>query len=350
MTTAASSLDGMTLTGGWEVMSHIDIPLDRSGGAFSVGYLVRRYDGHMAFCKAMDYSAAFAEDVEDTELELRRLTDAYLFEREVAERCRDRKLNRIVRVLDHGRIRVPGLDYGVVSYLIFELAHGDARDALDAVEPDNYQTPLQLAHDCAVALAQLHGINVAHQDVKPSNLMGWHNDQGWRGKLGDLGRAHCPTLASPHDAALCPGDAAWAPPELLYRWPSEGDVNDRRAVDAYGLGALISFMLINIPYSGLLALQMPKELRSSGWQGTYEEVLPYLVDAHGVAMQRLSTVLPEAIRDEAVAIVRELCHPDVGLRGDPRARGRGQHRLDLLRYATRLDLVRRRAAIASVTA
>jgi serine/threonine protein kinase len=351
MITAASSLNGMTLTGGWEVVGHMDIPHDRTGGVFSVGYLVRKDDGHMAFCKAMDYSSAFADDVEDTELELRRLTDAYIFEREVAERCRDRKLNRVVRVLDYGRVRVPGRDYGVVSYLIFELAQGDARDALDVVESDDYQTPLQLTHDCAVALAQLHGINVSHQDVKPSNLMGWHNELGWRGKLGDLGRAHCPTLVSPHDDALCPGDTAWAPPELLYLWPSVGGANDRRAADAYGLGALMCFMLINIPYSGLLALQLPKELSYSGWQGGgYQEVLPYLVDAHGAAMERLSTVVTEAIRDDAVAIVRELCHPDVGLRGDPRARVRGQHRLDLRRYATRLDLLKRRAAIASVTA
>jgi serine/threonine protein kinase len=339
----------MALDGGWEVVGTLDKPGDRSGGVFSVSYLVRRSDGHMAFCKALDYSSAFAEDVDDVEEELRRLTDAYLFERDIGHRCRDRKLNRVVRALDHGRVRVPGRPYGLVSYLIFELAHGDAHDALDAVEPDDgdgYETALSLAHDCAVALTQLHSIDVTHQDVKPSNLMGWRTADGWRGKLGDLGRAHCGTMPSPHDNAVCPGDTAWAPPELLYRWPHDAAPIDRRAADAYGLGALLCFMLIGIPYSGLLTMHLPTELGCTVWQGSYDEVLPYLVDAHGIAMRRLGTVLEEGVRDSAVKLVGELCHPDAALRGDPTARGHAYRRLDLHRYATRIDLLRRQAAVA----
>jgi len=346
---AASDLTGMTLDGGWEVLGKIDGPEDRSGGVFSVGYLVRRADGHMAFCKALDYSAAFADDVADTEEELRRLTDAYLFERDLGRRCGDLKLNRVVRALGHGRIRVPDHPYGVVSYLLFELAHGDARDALDAVDPekgDGYETALRLAHDCAVALTQLHMIDVTHQDVKPANLMGWQTDRGWRGKLGDLGRAHCLTIPSPNDETMCPGDTAWAPSELLYQWPFRNMASDRRASDAFGLGALFCYMLIGIPYGGLLALHLPEELRIGQWTGGYLDVLPYLIDAHGVAMQRLSTVLEEPLREAAVAIVSELCNPDIERRGDPTAQSRGHRPLDLRRYATRLDLLRRRAAIA----
>ncbi|HEY0869603.1 MAG TPA: hypothetical protein VGD55_04340, partial [Acidothermaceae bacterium] len=181
MTSAAESLTGITLKGGWEVLGRTDTFDDRSGGVFSVGYIVRNTSGQMAFCKALDYSAAFADDVEDTEEELRRLTDAFLFERDVADRCRERKLDRVVRALDHGRVRVPGHAYGWVSYLLFEKAHGDARDALDgALEVgDQYDTALRRSHDCAIALTQLHGIGVSHQDVKPANLMGWKDDGGW---------------------------------------------------------------------------------------------------------------------------------------------------------------------------
>lgn len=351
MTSAAAALTGMTLDGGWEVLGPVDATGERSGGVFSVGYVVRAADGHMAFCKALDYSAAFADDVVDMEGELRRLTDAYIFERDLGSRCLDLRLNRVVRALGHGKVRVPGYSYGVVSYLIFELADGDARDAVDDVDDgDGYATALRLAHDCAVALSQLHRVDVEHQDVKPANLLGWRKDDGWRGKLGDLGRAHCSSMASPHDDSPCPGDTAWAPPELLYGWPFDGRASNRRAADAYGLGALLCYLLIGIPYSGLLALNMPPGLGSADWKGGFSEILPYLVDAHGAAMHRFAEVLEASVQDGAVALVTELCHPDPAMRGDLRAAGRGHDRLDLRRYATRLDLLRRRVAVATARA
>jgi serine/threonine protein kinase len=209
VTTAAEELTGLELAGGWLVLGRYNQQDDRSGGVFSVSYVVCGPGNHMAFCKALDYSAAFADDVEDFEDELRRLTDAYIFERDLGARCADLRLNRIVRPLGHGRIRVPGHGHadGVVSYLVFELAHGDARDALDEVagsDNSGYATALRLTHDCAVALTQLHRAAITHQDVKPSNLMGWRQEEGWRGKLGDLGRAHCAGMPSPHDDAVCP--------------------------------------------------------------------------------------------------------------------------------------------------
>jgi hypothetical protein len=325
-------------------LGRLPVDDDRSGSVFSVGYVVRdATSGRLAFCKAMDFGSAMAPDVENPEEELKRLADAYIFERDLVRLCGERRMSRVVRCLDDGRIRVPDL----VSFLIFEKADADGRDVVDQIDLADCLTALRLGHDCAAALAQLHGGNIAHQDMKAANLLAWRSEDSTRftGKLGDLGRAHCVTLPSPFDEqTVCVGDISWAAPERAYGPPTPPSPVERRASDLYGLGGLVAFLLTGVPYNGLLGKKLHDKHRWDVWTGSYEEALPYLLDAHGAVINTIREVLHHEIAVPISKVIDELCHPDVAMRGNPKWRGRPQQ-FDVHRYVTRFDLLRRRVEV-----
>src|SRR5712691_1997227 len=121
----------MELKGGWVVVEKIERPPEATGGAFSVGYLVER-NGTRAYLKALDYSFAFSSG--NTAQVLEAMTSAYNYEVEILRHCAERRMDRVVRALDQGELIVDGAEgFGNVSYLIFELADGDIRLALDSV-------------------------------------------------------------------------------------------------------------------------------------------------------------------------------------------------------------------------
>lgn len=341
--TAAYRLSGTLLSGGWRVLERIEMPQGKTGGACSVGYRVERPDGQQGFLKAFDYAAAFAAD--DPPREFASLTNRYNAERDLLDHCGDRKLDRVVRALDSGTTRVPDVQPNAVSYLIFELADGDARDAVSAADAADHAPMLRLAHQAAVGVSQLHSIGGAHQDLKPSNLLVWHAGIDPEAKLGDLGCAYLQGRPAPQDDDPLAGDPGYAAPEQLYYGESPLPAAQRRiAADMFMFGGLISFLLTGVPYSGLLRMHLDRTFGWTCWQGTFVEVLPALVDAHGMATCRLEGVLDRAIAGDVGEVIWQLCHPDPELRGDPKARRLGHNPFGLARYVSRLNLLHRRAS------
>ncbi|HEX4116335.1 MAG TPA: hypothetical protein VHY18_10720 [Solirubrobacteraceae bacterium] len=110
------------------------------------------------------------------------MTEGYLFERRVLDECERRGMSRIVRVLAAGTI-VDGDFMHSVDYLIFEPADGDVRRALDQMGNFDTAWALTVCHHAAVAVQQLHAAGLAHQDVKPSNILTFGQ---WLAKLGYL--------------------------------------------------------------------------------------------------------------------------------------------------------------------
>lgn len=342
---AAYQLVGRKLLGEWLVLARVEISDDHTGSAFSVGYVARHASGRMGFVKAFDYQVALEDD--DPARELERLTTLYNGERDLLDLVRRRKLRRVVLALAAGTERIPGYTPGAVSFLIFELADGDARDALDDHDPADHAPMLRLAHDAAVAMQQLHSIGVSHQDVKPSNLLVWKEESApQRAKLGDLGCAHLPGRPSPFDDERVPGDSSYAPPEQLYR--GQPLWRNRAAADLHMLGNLISFLMVGVSYNALLFRELDPSLHWLRWGGTFESVLPGLVDAHGLALRQLSAVLRADVRDEVVRLVDQLCYPDPSRRGDPVARRFGDNPYSLQRFVSRLATLHHRANLTSV--
>jgi serine/threonine protein kinase len=324
---AAEMLTGLELPHGWRVVERLERSSESTGGNFSVGYIVERGD-HRAFLKALDYSFAF--DSGNAAQVLEWMTSAFNFEIRVLERCAARRMDRVVQALDSGEIVVAEADgVGTVSYLIFELAEGDIRRAMDSLGPAfDYAWAFRMGHHTATALWQMHGSGLAHQDVKPSNVLTFGRSSN---KLGDLGRASERGSAAPHDAFDCAGDPQYAPPELLYGHLSP-EWTARRQACATATAAMLSFL--------------DEAQRPGTWTEAYEDVLPYLRVAFEQCVGDFESSLSVEVAAQLVPMVRQLCDPDPRLRGHPRTRAsRTSNPYSLERYVSELNLLATRAEI-----
>jgi serine/threonine protein kinase len=337
----AEMLSGRSLEGGWTVGLRSERSPQGTGGNFSCCYHVTNIDGRKGFLKALDFADAFREP--DPARHLQVLTEAFNFERDVLAVCRGNAMDRVVTAITDGKVHLPdGVAGGVVQYLIFELADGDIRTHLSKSLNAGLAWRLRCLHNIATGLKQLHGGEIAHQDVKPSNVLIFHEAVA---KVGDLGRAARKGAAPPHEQLDCAGDKSYAPPERLYGF-EDGEWNSRRlGCDCYLLGSMIVFFFCGVGLSQLIFDEIHWEYHWQLWQGKFEEVLPYVREAFNEVIREFSAEIKSPkLRKELALLVRDLSDPDPRVRGDKTNRGRGANPFNLERYVTRLDLLARRAA------
>ena len=115
----------------------------------------------------------------------------------------------------------------------------------------------------------------------------------------------------------------------------------RVAADMFMFGGLVCFLLTGVPYNGLLQMNLDRTFWWKQWDGTFLEVLPALVDAHGMAVRQLEEVLHACVATDIAEVVWQLCHPDPTMRGDPKARRFGHNPFGLTRYVSRLNFIHR---------
>jgi serine/threonine protein kinase len=327
---AVFRLLGLKLEDGWLVTDRVGWTIDEkgrlvsagdpgSGGNFSAGYRVER-NGQVAFLKAIDLSRAMGKA--DVIGELKKIVDTASFEKSLCALCGDRRMDRVVLALGTGDIETGPNLQDRVPYIIYELADGDVRRRIRLIDQHTRASWIFRAlQNAAVGITQLHSARVAHQDVKPSNLLHFESESVF--KIGDVGRAIREGIRVPHADYGIAGDPAYAPPELLYGHYVP-DWNMRRfGCDLFMFGSLIVFFFLGQGTTPLLiskidAAFLPRA-RGARWQGTYTEVLPVVRRSFSQVLEELSIAAPAEFRDQIVASVRELCEPDPALRGHPRS-------------------------------
>jgi eukaryotic-like serine/threonine-protein kinase len=338
----AELLEGLVLDNGWAVGRLIPKTIAQTGGVFSCSYRVAKPDGHCAFLKAMDYTSALNSSDPATALNL--LTNAFLFEREVLQECAERKMSRIVRAIDGGKTSVGGQ---TVEYLIFEEAKGgDIRKYLDTAAQFNLVWTLTCIHNICVGVRQLHIASIAHQDLKPSNVLYF---PGEGEKLGDLGRAWHKSKSSPHDVLDFAGDRSYAPPELLYRYLDPDESDRRFGADFYLVGSMIVFLFMGLRASQILISALNPTHHPRVWPGTYDDVLPYLKHAFADNLAMVSARFPDpSLRAEIIDVLGQMCDPDIRTRGDQAHRAKYGSRFALERFVSRFDRLRTAALIGRI--
>lgn len=335
---AAGELKGRKLESGWNVIKKLDKNPDSSGGFFSECYIVEK-DGQEAFLKAFSFESYFrlcssTDIIDGTGLML----DAFRYERDLSELCQNRHVTKVVFVKSHGVERIEGNSIPV-PYLIFDLADGDVRRMLAKSSKLDSVWRLKSLHELSVGLMQLHKIEVAHQDLKPSNIMLFDEES----RIGDLGSSVCKQLRSPFNDWQYTGDKTYAPPEVLYEM-HETDWQKRvYAADCYLLGSMIVFYFVKINMTALIWDMLPEQFNWRNWNGSYSEVLPYVIDAYSMAVDEFKEALPsDNIRDDLTSVVEWLCHPDPSRRGHPRDIEGSGNSFNLERFVTILSRLHKR--------
>lgn len=339
MATPAEQLNGLVLEGGWKVVSKVERPPTATGAHFSCGYIVESDKGVRGYLKALDYSRALVSP--DPAEVLRVMTEAFTYERALCQKCVDKRMRRVVAAIGDGTVYVHADDPGsVVQYLIFELADRDVRAYLDVFDHFDTAWSLRALHHVATGLKELHGAGIAHQDLKPSNVLVFEKEGS---KVADLGRAVYRGSLGPWDNIEVAGDKTYAPPELLYGYVGD-DWNIRRfGCDAYLLGSMVVFFFGRGSMTSLLLSEMGEAYHWRTWSGTFYDVLPYLRDAFGRAVRCFARDVPADVREEIRIIVCQLCEPDPRLRGHPQNLWGGGNQYSLERYVSKFNLLASKA-------
>jgi serine/threonine protein kinase len=239
------------------------------------------------------------------------------FERFLHEQCG--RLSRIVRTLGSGTINVDGSPLGIVEYIVFELADKDVRHQLSIVDRSDITFRLQLLHHVSTALRQLHLKEIAHQDLKPSNVLFFSSSGS---KVADLGSASHFGSTGPFDHWAFAGDWRYAPPEFIYGYLDNDWKRRRFCGDLYALGSMALFCFSGVGSTPALMSRLDKQHKPTSfggsWSGSFGDILPYLHHVFGPLVENaVSGIDDDVISAGIKETLQQLCEPDPRRRGIP---------------------------------
>lgn len=183
-------LIGKVLANGF-VIERARVPArSATGGCHSMGYIARAPDGRQAFAKILDTTVD--QNADDPVADLKARVDAYYYERNVVIKTRERRMSGVVRAIDFGEINLAPTKDNPAYYVLFELADGDLREQVELARRFDLAYRLRVLHNTAKGLAQLHFLRIAHQDLKPSNIVTFSRADVTQGEHQDCRLWPCP--------------------------------------------------------------------------------------------------------------------------------------------------------------
>lgn len=339
----AESLLGMELDNGWKVVELIKKKPGDTGGHFSVCYIVEK-EKSKAFLKALDLT--FALQQKDFVDAISGLTTAFIFERDLLYKCKSNHLSKIVTPLEHGQVSIEGQPtFMNVFYIIFEMADSNLRSQISSMKSFDLAWILRSLHHTAVGMEQLHKSGIAHQDLKPSNILIFNKES----KIGDLGRSSDMNSPSINDKYPVPGDKTYAPFELFYGVSSTSDFRMRYAADLYHLGSLVFFYFLHlnlqqIIWSEMKAHDLAKNLTKTDFYADlpfFQEGFTYALKILEDEIKKYSSELGKSI----IPLVKMLCEPDPKKRGHTTNIEKDINQYTLERFISRFDHLAKRAEL-----
>jgi len=337
----AESLLGTTLEDGWKVIEIVKKKPEDTGGHFSVCYLVER-DKKKAFLKALDLTDALQQ--QDFVAALNYMTTAFIFERELLYKCKKNHLSKIVTPLGHGQVTFQEQpSFYNVYYIIFEMADTNLRNQIAKMRVFDLAWILRSLHNTAVALEQLHKSEIAHQDLKPSNILIFNNES----KVGDLGRSSDKNIPSTNDSFKIPGDSTYAPFELFYGFNEKNDFKLRYASDLYHLGSLVFFYFFHTNLQEIIWTYIIKHgLRENISFTNFYSELPFFQEGFSYAIDILHNEICKysaKLSDEIIPLVKMLCEIDPYKRGHIVNRRTNINQYSLERFISTFDILAKKA-------
>ena len=332
-------LVGCELKDGWTIDAQRCPRVGSTGACHSVGFIAKHPDGHMAFVKVLDPTPDPKLEDDDQLKELQRRLEVFNYENDLLEKCLTRKIRRVVRSLGRGSVELLG-SLNKVHYLLFELADRDLREHATLGQALNTALNMQILHQVALGLEALHFNQIAHQDVKPSNVLLFGESDT---KLGDLGHAHDRSVPRPGINGTIAGDPAHAPPEQLYGYKITEWQSRRLSSDLYLLGSLVIYMFTNVSLTAQVEMRLRPEHHWDAWTGNYSTALPYIREAWDAVILDFSDRLDQNVQVELTALTRYLTEPDPELRGHPRNLAGNGAKFGVRRFSSRFEVLAKHA-------
>lgn len=337
---AVHDLIGKTLKTGWKVTEKVKAKPGSSGGAFSVCYLAEK-EGAVGFLKAINVLTFLNDDDIDFTKAMAETLNTFNFEKEILEKCGSKNLSKVSKLLDAGSENISGYIINNVNYLIFEKADDDVRNHINFSNNIDLAWKLRSLHNIAVGIKQLHGIDISHQDLKPSNVFVFNKEVS---KIGDLGRALSDTILGPHSNRNFAGDSRYAPPEVFHMYVLP-DWNDKVfAIDCYLLGSMAAYYITGQSMTALIGKQINSSINILSL--TFQQALPYWIEAFDNVLANLDSDLKDFIdKDLFISNIRMLCYPDPKNRGHHKNINGNGNSFNMERFVEAFNLMARKAEI-----
>lgn len=343
------------VVGKWYIKEKVPVSPIGSGGTFSVGYFVTNNespsDDKEYFMKVINLERALGSGIE----KIQQITADFIFEESILNICKDNKLSRVMFPIDSGKDELQHLltkqPFNNIHYIVFEKALGDIRTLSNGFQDINMLTSLSALHHAAVGLKQIHSKKIAHQDLKPSNVLQAEDSTH---KIADFGRAWSPGISANHDDNEIAGDHNYAPIEQFLGYEYKDTALRRYGTDLYQLGQLILFFFNEVPLTAYYHAYLKRiGFVMNRTEDLFPQALPYLE----VAFQELAESLYKKIialsprennpyikelAEQIKLFFIELCSPNPENRGYNKAYVQGKYYTFLEKIISKLDLIIRK--------